>query len=87
MMLKDQVAVVTGAGQGIGAATAKALAEAGAIVVAVDIDGALAEKVAQSLSSAPASHAWRSRPMSAASLTSSAWSIARSPTMDASISS
>jgi NAD(P)-dependent dehydrogenase (short-subunit alcohol dehydrogenase family) len=49
MMLKDQVAVVTGAGQGIGAATVKALAEAGAIVVAVDIDGALAEKVTQSL--------------------------------------
>jgi NAD(P)-dependent dehydrogenase (short-subunit alcohol dehydrogenase family) len=49
MMLKDQVAVVTGAGQGIGAATAKTLAEAGAIVVAVDIDGALADKVTQSL--------------------------------------
>jgi len=49
MMLKDQVAVVTGAGQGIGAACSTALAEAGAIVVAVDIDGALAEQVAQSL--------------------------------------
>jgi len=49
MMLKDQVAVVTGAGQGIGAACSKALAEAGAIVVAVDIDGALAEQVALSL--------------------------------------
>jgi NAD(P)-dependent dehydrogenase (short-subunit alcohol dehydrogenase family) len=49
MMLKDQVAVVTGAGQGIGAASAKALAEAGAIVVAVDIDGALVEKMAGSL--------------------------------------
>ena len=49
MMLKDQVAVVTGAGQGIGAASAKALAEAGAIVVAVDIDGALVEKMARSL--------------------------------------
>jgi NAD(P)-dependent dehydrogenase (short-subunit alcohol dehydrogenase family) len=48
-MLKDQVAVVTGAGVGIGAASAKALAEAGATVVAVDIDGALAEKMAQSL--------------------------------------
>src|SRR4029077_1489465 len=35
--------------QGIGAASAKALAEAGAIVVAVDIDGALAENVARSL--------------------------------------
>ena len=49
MMLKDQVAIVTGAGQGIGAASAKALAEAGAIVVATDINGPLAEKMAQSL--------------------------------------
>ena len=49
MMLIDQVALVTGAGQGIGAASAKALAEAGAIVVAVDIDAALVEKMAQSL--------------------------------------
>jgi NAD(P)-dependent dehydrogenase (short-subunit alcohol dehydrogenase family) len=48
-MLKDQVAIVTGAGQGIGAATAKALAEAGALVVAVDIDAGLAEQTAQSL--------------------------------------
>ena len=51
MTLKDQVAVVTGAGQGIGAVSAKTLAEAGAIVVAVDIDRALAENVAQSLAS------------------------------------
>jgi NAD(P)-dependent dehydrogenase (short-subunit alcohol dehydrogenase family) len=49
MMLKERVAVVTGAGQGIGAASAGALAEAGAAVVAVDIDGALAERMAQSL--------------------------------------
>ena len=51
MTLKDQIAVVTGAGQGIGAVSAKTLAEAGAIVVAVDIDRALAENVAQSLAS------------------------------------
>jgi NAD(P)-dependent dehydrogenase (short-subunit alcohol dehydrogenase family) len=49
MDLRDQVAVVTGAGQGIGQACAKALADAGAIVVAVDIKGELAEGVAQSL--------------------------------------
>ena len=49
MLLKGQVALVTGAGQGIGAASAKALAEAGASVVTVDIDGALAASVAQSL--------------------------------------
>ena len=49
VLLQDQVAIVTGSGQGIGAAAAKALAEAGAIVVAVDLDGARAEQVAQSL--------------------------------------
>jgi NAD(P)-dependent dehydrogenase (short-subunit alcohol dehydrogenase family) len=49
MMLKGQVAVVTGAGRGIGAACAEALAGAGATVVAVDLDGALAEQVARSL--------------------------------------
>ena len=55
MILKDQVALVTGAGQGIGAASAKALAEAGAVVVVADIDGALAENMAQSL----AAHQYR----------------------------
>ena len=49
MVLEDRVAVVTGAGRGIGAAAARALAEAGAIVVAVDIDGALAEGTAHAL--------------------------------------
>jgi len=41
MLLEDQVALVTGAGQGIGEATAIALAEAGATVVVVDIDAAI----------------------------------------------
>jgi NAD(P)-dependent dehydrogenase (short-subunit alcohol dehydrogenase family) len=49
MVLADRVAVVTGAGRGIGAAAARALAEAGAIVVAVDLDGALAERTAHAL--------------------------------------
>jgi NAD(P)-dependent dehydrogenase (short-subunit alcohol dehydrogenase family) len=49
MVLEDRVAVVTGAGRGIGAAALGALAEAGAIVVAVDIDGALAERTARAL--------------------------------------
>ncbi|MFV0294812.1 MAG: SDR family NAD(P)-dependent oxidoreductase, partial [Hyphomicrobiaceae bacterium] len=42
MTLKDKIALVTGAGQGIGRATALALADAGATVIAVDInaDGA-----------------------------------------------
>ena len=38
MTLADRVAIVTGAGHGIGKATALALAQAGAHVVAVDID-------------------------------------------------
>jgi 2-hydroxycyclohexanecarboxyl-CoA dehydrogenase len=37
MTLKDKLAVVTGAASGIGAATAKELAEAGAIVIVADV--------------------------------------------------
>jgi NAD(P)-dependent dehydrogenase (short-subunit alcohol dehydrogenase family) len=45
-MLDGKVAIVTGAGHGIGHATALALAAAGADVAAVDIDKAAAEKTA-----------------------------------------
>jgi len=45
-MLSEHVAIVTGAGRGIGRATAEALARAGAHVVAVDIDAAAAEATA-----------------------------------------
>ena len=38
MMLKDKVAIVTGAGRGIGRAIALALSDQGAIVIAADID-------------------------------------------------
>ncbi|HET9597913.1 MAG TPA: SDR family oxidoreductase [Anaeromyxobacteraceae bacterium] len=47
--LKQQVAAVTGAGQGIGAAIASALCEAGAAVVVLDIDAARAEASAAAL--------------------------------------
>ncbi len=46
MMLKDQVAIVTGAAQGIGRAAAMKLAAAGANVVVADINGAGARDTA-----------------------------------------
>src|SRR5436309_5434110 len=46
MTLTDRVAIVTGAGNGIGSATALAIARAGAHVAVVDIDKAAAEKTA-----------------------------------------
>lgn len=46
MELKDQVAIITGAGQGIGRATALAMAQAGAAVACVDINGESAKAVA-----------------------------------------
>jgi dihydroanticapsin dehydrogenase len=44
MRLNDQAAIVTGAGSGIGAATAMRFSEEGAKVVVVDIEGAAGEK-------------------------------------------
>jgi 3-oxoacyl-[acyl-carrier protein] reductase len=46
---KDKIAVVTGAGRGIGASIAQALAREGAKVVIVDIDPEQAEKAAAAL--------------------------------------
>jgi pyridoxal 4-dehydrogenase len=46
MKLKDRVAIVTGAGQGIGKAIADKLAEEGATVVVADLDGEAAEAAA-----------------------------------------
>ncbi len=45
-ILKDQVAVITGAGRGIGAATARLFAQQGASVVVSDLDPEPAEAVA-----------------------------------------
>ena len=46
MLLKDRVAFITGAGSGIGAAGAGALADEGARVIVTDKDGTAAEAVA-----------------------------------------
>jgi 3-oxoacyl-[acyl-carrier protein] reductase len=48
-LLSNHVAIVTGAGQGIGAAIAQALAEAGAFVTVNDLNPDRAEKTAESI--------------------------------------
>src|SRR5438128_8857392 len=52
--LESKVAIVTGAGSGIGEATARLMAREGASVVVADINAAEAERVAGELSSAVA---------------------------------
>lgn len=49
MILKDKIALVTGAGQGIGRAIAIALAEAGAHVIVADINAATVEETARAV--------------------------------------
>ena len=48
-MLKGERAIVTGGGSGIGAATARAMTDAGAQVTVIDLDGERAEAVAKEI--------------------------------------
>jgi NAD(P)-dependent dehydrogenase (short-subunit alcohol dehydrogenase family) len=58
MQLKDKIALVTGAGQGIGRATALACAREGAAVICADINGATAAETAAAVAAKGAkSHA------------------------------
>jgi 3-oxoacyl-[acyl-carrier protein] reductase len=52
MLLKDKVAIVTGAGQGIGAAIARAYAREGARVAVIDMNAENADKVANEIKAA-----------------------------------
>jgi NAD(P)-dependent dehydrogenase (short-subunit alcohol dehydrogenase family) len=52
MKLKDQVAIITGAGRNIGEATARLFAEEGATVAVVDMDQKRADKVASAITAA-----------------------------------
>jgi NAD(P)-dependent dehydrogenase (short-subunit alcohol dehydrogenase family) len=49
MMLANKVALITGGARGIGAAIARAMADQGARVALLDLDGAEAEKTAAEL--------------------------------------
>jgi NAD(P)-dependent dehydrogenase (short-subunit alcohol dehydrogenase family) len=52
--LEGKVAIVTGAGSGIGAASARMMAREGASVVVADINGSAAERVAGEIGGAVA---------------------------------
>src|SRR5690349_11363444 len=56
-LLNGHLALITGAGSGIGEGIARAMAKAGARIVAVDIDGAAAERTAAAIGSTARSFA------------------------------
>ena len=59
MRLENRTAFITGAGRGIGRAIATRLAEEGARVAVVDLDGSAAEKVAQEINDAGGQAMWK----------------------------
>ena len=56
-LLEGRLALITGAGSGIGEAIAHAMADAGARVIAVDIDGATADRTAAAIGGSAVSFA------------------------------
>src|SRR5262245_27717898 len=56
-LLTDRLALITGAGSGIGEGIAHAMSRAGARIVAVDIDAAAAQRTAAAIGPTAAHHA------------------------------
>lgn len=73
MDLSGKVAVVTGAGRGLGRAYAEALAAAGAAVVVNDVDGDSAARVVDGITAEEAGRPW-SPPRSAPPRSPTGWS-------------
>ena len=67
--LDGEVAIITGAGAGIGRGIARRLAEAGAAVVVSDLDAATAQTVADEIIARPAVGPYRRRATSPKRLT------------------